>query len=110
MSMSVCVYFNTVTVIPHSANVGHSALNCEAATAAQGYSAREIRLFNALTAVKTLAKVSVLSKTLGNDSIAADTGVHVDHKWFFVLLSKQPFLLLFLIFMVRYLSDASELY
>lgn len=41
----------------HSANVGHSALNCEAATAAQGYSTRD-ELFNALTAVKTLPKVS----------------------------------------------------
>ncbi len=57
----VCVYFDTVTVLMcvtlHSANVGHSALNCEAATAAQGYSNR-YELFNALTAVKTLPKVS----------------------------------------------------
>lgn len=33
----------------------------------------------------------VLSKTLVvNSTIAADTVVHVDHKWHLVVLSKQP--------------------
>lgn len=51
----VCVlwYCVLICVTLHSANVGHSALNYEAATAAQGYSAREMRLFNAFM-VKTL--------------------------------------------------------
>lgn len=50
----------------------------------------------------------MLSKTLVNDTIAADTVVHGDHKWHLVVLGKQQFLLLFLIFMVRHLSDASN--
>lgn len=48
----------------------------------------------------------VLPKTLVNDTIAADTIGHVDHKWYLVVFGNQPLLLLLLIFLVKGLNNA----